>query len=504
MVWNTAWLAGAISSGCTGCFGKRHVSLLGRITDSWMAQSERLRNKGVIDAAMASAALVACAGGTVTFAKRNALDEIIDSLEILKGHDVHETVEIFNSYADEIRFQPEQGQARALKSIQSVAQEKKQAELILKIAAAIAQAGGGGSATEAGWVQEVARALQLTAPPLNELSEHRPTVKNLKKKSSSAQTDAGDREATVNSRVTAKVRSERRDTGGMANERTRPTTVAIGNEKGGTGKSTTAVHLIVALMIRGYQVGSLDLDGRQATLTHYLANRKAHAERAQNEIVIPRHHRIQRSEAANRSEAERQEKSRLRTVLSEFADLDFIVIDTPGHDCHLTRLGHSLADILITPLNDSFFDIDVLAKIDRERRLVLGPSPYCEMVWQENDRRILDGRPPVQWIVMRNRLAQLDARNNREMLGLLVQLSERMGFELHPGLSERVVFREMFFQGLTLLDIPANGARSREHARQELDELLNSVVAVKEKLQGQGVSSEQDRSSGFSQERTPN
>ena len=150
-----------------------------------------------------------------------------------------------------------------------------------------------------------------------------------------------------------------------------------------------------------------------------------------------------------------------------------------------SRLGHSLAHILITPINDSFLDIDVLAKIDREKRQVLGPSPYCEMVWQENDRRVLDGRAPLHWIVMRNRLAHLDTKNNRDMQGLMGQLSDRMGFEIQPGLSERVVFRELFFKGLTVLDLPAEqiaASRSWDHARQELSELLSTVITARNRL----------------------
>jgi chromosome partitioning protein len=118
----------------------------------------------------------------------------------------------------------------------------------------------------------------------------------------------------------------------------------------------------------------------------------------------------------------------------------------------LTDLGHARADTLITPLNDSFLDIDVLARIDRQRRLVLGPSGYAQMVSRQSEHRVANGQEPIDWLVMRNRLAQLDARNTRDMAGLLGQLSERMGFRLQPGLSERVVYRELFFSGLTLLD----------------------------------------------------
>lgn len=43
---------------------------------------------------------------------------------------------------------------------------------------------------------------------------------------------------------------------------------------------------------------------------------------------------------------------------------DFIVIDTSGHDRYLMWLAHSMADTLITPLNDRFVDFDVLVTVD--------------------------------------------------------------------------------------------------------------------------------------------
>ena len=158
-----------------------------------------------------------------------------------------------------------------------------------------------------------------------------------------------------------------------------------------------------------------------------------------------------------------------------------MILDTPGSEGHLSALGHGRADTLITPLNDSFFDIDALARIDRRRRAVLGPSRYAEMVAAQNERRVAGGRAPLDWLVIRNRLSQLDARNTRDMAGLLDQLAERMGFRLQSGLSERVVYRELFFSGMTLLDLPAgeDEARanpSRRNARQEIQDLLDVVA----------------------------
>ena len=256
--------------------------------------------------------------------------------------------------------------------------------------------------------------------------------------------------------------------------------IVLGNEKGGTGKSTTAMHLAVALAEAGHKVGCLDLDGRQATLTRYMTNRKAFAKKHALRISMPAHSCIQRSEARDRGQAEREETARFEAALLAFKDCRFIVIDTPGNDSHLCRLGHACADALITPLNDSFVDIDVLARIDHDRHEVIEPSPYARMIDEQNRRRAAQGRAPLDWIVMRNRLTPLDTRNSREMAGLLDQLSARLGFRIEPGLSERVVFRELFYHGLTLLDLPEDqqdprAEASRRRARGEVHDLLRVI-----------------------------
>lgn len=135
---------------------------------------------------------------------------------------------------------------------------------------------------------------------------------------------------------------------------------------------------------------------------------------------------------------------------------------------------------MITPLNDSFLDIDVLAQVDHEKRAVLAPSIYCQMVWEFHNRRVVRGRPPMDWIVMRNRLTHIDARNKRDITRLLEQLADRMGFRLAPGFGERVVFRELFPMGLTLLDLPRNGPDGRVNnshlaARNEVRDLLEVI-----------------------------
>jgi chromosome partitioning protein len=259
-----------------------------------------------------------------------------------------------------------------------------------------------------------------------------------------------------------------------------PRILVLGNEKGGSGKSTTAMHLIVALLKRGFTVGSIDLDARQGTLSRLLENRADHAKRSGLPLELPEHRRIYRSEADARSAAEWEEKRALESAVTELAHRDFIVMDTPGSDSFLSRAGHACAEILITPMNDSFLDLDLLARIDIEGRQILGPSLYSQMVWEQRQRRAAGGMPPMDWIVMRNRLSHIDARNKREIGRLLELLSERIRFRLAPGFGERVIFRELFPKGLTLLDLregegAAPFSMSHVAARQEVRALLRAI-----------------------------
>lgn len=261
---------------------------------------------------------------------------------------------------------------------------------------------------------------------------------------------------------------------------TAPYVIVVGNEKGGTGKSTTVINLAVALMRRGFGVGTLDLDARQASLSRYLENRVRYAEERGLTLPMPLHRKVERSEAATVAEAEAEERARLDAALGDLAACSFVVIDTPGSDSRLSRVAHEHADTLITPINDSFLDIDVLAQIDRRRREVHAPSTYCRMVWEQNNRRVIAGRPPIDWIVIRNRLTHLDARNKREIADLLVLLARRIGFRLAAGFGERVVFRELFLRGLTLLDLSEAEAGlppSPSHlaAREEITDLLRAI-----------------------------
>lgn len=263
-------------------------------------------------------------------------------------------------------------------------------------------------------------------------------------------------------------------------EQSVPYVIVVGSEKGGTGKSTTAIHLAVALMKLGYRVGTIDLDARQGTFTAFCRNRAHAAERCERPLELTKHRAILRATANEPAAAEADEAGRLQDAFDDLADCHFIIVDTPGSDSYLCRLGHNRADTLVTPLNDSFLDIEVLARINRERREVEAPSVYSQLVWEQNNQRVVAGRPPIDWVVLRNRLAHLEARNMREIQALLALLAKRIGFRLAPGISERVVFRELFMKGLTALDLPqANDGPSQPSshaaARREIQGLLQAI-----------------------------
>jgi chromosome partitioning protein len=263
--------------------------------------------------------------------------------------------------------------------------------------------------------------------------------------------------------------------------RARPHVIVVGNEKGGSGKSTIAMHLIVALMKRGSSVASVDLDASQGTLSRYIENRRAYAERSCLGLDLPEHRRVFSSDEMLRPAAEAEETARLQAAFSDLADRDFIVIDTPGSNSYLSRLGQGQADTLITPLNDSFLDLDLLARIDVEGRNVLEPRRYSEAVSEQRRRQVLAAERPLDWIVVRNRLSHIDSGNKQKVGHLLEQLSQRLQFRVAPGFGERVIFRELYLKGLTLLDLredaPDIGLNmSHLAARQEVRALLNAIA----------------------------
>ena len=254
--------------------------------------------------------------------------------------------------------------------------------------------------------------------------------------------------------------------------------IVVGNEKGGAGKSTVSMHLSVALMRMDKKVGVIDLDVRQRSLTRYLENRLRWMQSTGARLPMPEIVRVDASTERDLDKAESEETQRFLSSVARLKKAcDFIIIDGPGGDTYLSRLAHVNADTLITPLNDSFVDFDLLGDVNPQTLEVLRPSFYSEMVWSCRKKKAQTSRRPIDWIVMRNRMSPLAARNKERVGEALTNLSKRIGFRLAPGLSERVIYRELFPAGLTLLDLTEKGSNvsftmSHVAARQEMRDLL--------------------------------
>ena len=244
--------------------------------------------------------------------------------------------------------------------------------------------------------------------------------------------------------------------------------IVLGNEKGGSGKSTTGVHIAVALAHAGFRVAMIDLDSRQRTTARYLENRLAFTQKRGLALPTP--------DVAVVADGD-GDVAELALRLQQAAGLDFLVIDTPGRDSALARAALAAADSIITPINDSFVDFDLIGQVDPETFAVKRPSFYAELIWDARRARAKADGVTVDWVVLRNRLSSLEARNRKRVGAALEALSGRVGFRVVGGLTERVIYREFFPRGLTLLDRSALEDFSLSHvgARAELRALIAAL-----------------------------
>jgi chromosome partitioning protein len=258
--------------------------------------------------------------------------------------------------------------------------------------------------------------------------------------------------------------------------------VVLGNEKGGAGKSTIAMHIAVGLMNFGQRVATVDLDLGQQTFTFYVENRRAWAKRSGTNLAIPAHFCVPRGSTRKLDENEAIEFTGFVDALTTVEQThDFIVVDTAGADSHLTRLAHSMADTLVTPLNDSFVDLNVLGTVDPSTYTVTGESHYARLVREaRQQRRLVDG-VIMDWVVVRNRVSVLDSRNKLRIDGGLNELAIRLGFRRTDAIGERLVYREFFPRGLTALDnldedtLGTRPTLSHMTARQEIMSLIQTL-----------------------------
>ncbi|MEQ7873880.1 division plane positioning ATPase MipZ [Sphingomonas sp. ASV193] len=247
-----------------------------------------------------------------------------------------------------------------------------------------------------------------------------------------------------------------------------PHFIVFANEKGGTGKSTTAVHTAIALAAAGRKVAGLDLDTRQRTFGRYLENRAATIDRLGKALPMAKYEVLAQLDEAG-----------LDAAIGRLSnDAEIIVIDTPGRDDPVARAAILKADTLVTPMNDSFVDLDLIGQVHPDTFKVTRPSFYAELIWNSRTQRAKHSGKSVDWVVLRNRLQHIQSHNLVRVGAALDELARRVGFRVIPGLGERVIYRELFPKGLTLLDLSDLGEVGLGHiaARQELREMVSGLA----------------------------
>ncbi len=258
--------------------------------------------------------------------------------------------------------------------------------------------------------------------------------------------------------------------------------IVVGNEKGGTGKSTLSIHLTVALLKAGFRVATIDLDTRQQTLTRFFENRRSWAQTAPWDVELPFHHALQRGHADNVRDNETVEFGAFAEAISQVEhSYEFVVIDTPASDSYLMRLAHSLADTLISPVNDSYIDVDVFSRVHHDRARRGAVAHYADLVIEARRRRHLVDQGIIDWVLVRNRIASLQSNNAKQISITLGRMAWDLKFRPAEGFHDRVIFRELFPIGLTALD-PIEGAMksgtlsaSQLAARREIEDLITTL-----------------------------
>jgi chromosome partitioning protein len=258
--------------------------------------------------------------------------------------------------------------------------------------------------------------------------------------------------------------------------------IVVGNEKGGTGKSTLSIHISIALLKAGFRVATIDLDTRQRTLTRFFENRRSWANSAEWDVELPHHHALDRGTSDNVRDNETMEFGAFAAAVAEVEhSYEFVVIDTPASDSYLMRLAHSLADTLISPVNDSFIDVDVFSRVHHDKSQRGQIAQYADLVLEARRKRRLVDHGLIDWVLVRNRMSSIQSNNARQIALSLSRLAIELQFRPAEGLHDRVIFRELFPIGLTALDpieeAMRNGVLSSSHvsARDEIEALLYNL-----------------------------
>lgn len=266
--------------------------------------------------------------------------------------------------------------------------------------------------------------------------------------------------------------------------------IVIANEKGGTGKSTLSIHIAIALVKAGFRVATIDLDTRQRTLTRFMENRLSWAASAPWDVELPFHRALDRGTSSNLHDNETAEFGAFASAIADVEHAyEFVVIDTPASDSYLMRLAHSLADTLVSPVNDSFIDVDVFSRVHHDRTQRGQVAHYADLVIEARRRRKLVDQGIIDWVLVRNRMSSIQSNNAKQISASLAKLSVELQFRPTEGLHDRVIFRELFPIGLTALDPIEEAMRSgtlsasQNAARREVESLL-ATLQLPERGQG--------------------
>lgn len=243
--------------------------------------------------------------------------------------------------------------------------------------------------------------------------------------------------------------------------------IVFANEKGGVGKSTSAFHTCIALCNAGERVAALDVDLRQLTLQRALWAR-TESEREFG-VTLPGPEQIM---LAQQNENELEEKLRMARIHHSF-----IIIDVGGHDSPIARRAIFMADTIVTPVNDSFIDLDMLGRVNPRTGAFMSLGNFARLVEHLKEPGLSLRTKPLDWVVMQNRSRSLGTKNERKVLDALQKIAPEAGFRLVPGLRERVTYRELFPMGLTLFDLEAipEMGRPKPAARDEILAMLRAL-----------------------------
>lgn len=260
--------------------------------------------------------------------------------------------------------------------------------------------------------------------------------------------------------------------------------IVVGNEKGGTGKTTLAIHLLLGLQAKGARVAAVDLDGRVAGFSKFLENRENWARKSRQNIYTPPYFTILPSKNKDIAVREQEDFAGFAGAVEKLEHIsDYLILDLPSGDTYLSRLAHSMADILITPLNDGFLDVNVLGDVDIDDLSVKQINPYGNYVLDCLTRRKKIDGIGFNWLLVKNRVSSLGAKHKLKIDTALGNLAEKLGATITSHIGDRVIFRELYSMGLSVFDVldKQTGVKATASHNEAKKEILDLIEFIEDK-----------------------